>query len=100
MKDDVTLIRAVKRAALEAHAEARLACQFAGGSYASRALAQIELALVRLGESEPNVEQIKHAAQEALVEAKLAYEHAPGSYTFGTFERVDWMLRQLAEIEP
>jgi hypothetical protein len=54
--NDVTLmrqLRAVRRAALQALEEARLAYQFAPTSYTHGALAQIELVLVRLAEIDP-----------------------------------------------
>jgi hypothetical protein len=56
MTDDATQIRqlrAVKRTALQAREEAKLAYQFAPNSYTWGALAQIELVLVRLAEIEP-----------------------------------------------
>jgi hypothetical protein len=56
MSDDATLmkqIRAVKRAALQAREEAKLAYQFAPNSYTAGCLAQVELLLVRLAEIEP-----------------------------------------------
>jgi hypothetical protein len=56
MSDDATEIRqlrAVRRAALQAREEARLAYQFSPNSYTCGALAQIELLLVRLAEMEP-----------------------------------------------
>ena len=45
-------LRAVRRAAMQAREEARLAYQFAPCSYTYTALAQIELMLVRLAEIE------------------------------------------------
>jgi hypothetical protein len=56
MSDDATLlrqIRAVRRAALQAREEAKLAYQFSPSSYTHGALAQIELVLVRLQELDP-----------------------------------------------
>jgi hypothetical protein len=56
MSDDATLmrqLRAVRRAAIQAREEAKLAYQFVPNSYTYGALAQIELVLVRLAEIEP-----------------------------------------------
>jgi hypothetical protein len=56
MGDDATLmrqLRAVRRAALQAREEAKLAYQFSPSSYTYGALAQIELMLVRLAEIDP-----------------------------------------------
>jgi len=56
MSDDATLtrqVRAVRRAAIQAREEAKLAYQFVPNSYTYGALAQIELVLVRLAEIEP-----------------------------------------------
>jgi len=46
-------LRAVRRAAIQAREEAKLAYQFVPNSYTHGALAQIELILVRLAEIEP-----------------------------------------------
>src|SRR6516225_4011937 len=56
MSDDATLmrqLRTVRRAAIQAREEAKLAYQFVPNSYTYGALAQIELILVRLQEIEP-----------------------------------------------
>jgi hypothetical protein len=55
MSDDATLIRQlrlIKRAAMQAREEAKLAYQFVPNSYTFGALNQIELVLVRLAEIE------------------------------------------------
>ena len=56
MSDDATLmrqVRAVRRAAWQAHEAAQLAYEFAPGSYTWGALAAIELLLERLAELDP-----------------------------------------------
>jgi hypothetical protein len=56
MSDEATLmrqLRAVRRAAMQAREEAKLAYEFSANSYTYSALAQIELVLVRLAEIEP-----------------------------------------------